>query len=199
MLTVNQVATSTNLQNKMIELYMNRLPVMRKEDHTYLLVSFLASCFPCGGSEERQVEPDRLIEVLGGCIKAGQSRRRQAFLRRRCRALVVSRRVGEASGDNGDKTCGPTEGADERCCRDADGSQHREETPSATIFWSRTAVHSHLGYERSRDTEFVDVEASARVVAGIAAESPRVHARVSQIQSCGSMHLDGRLACFPPR
>src|SRR6516164_1709906 len=54
MVTVNQIATSTNLQNKMIELYMNRLPVMRKEDHTYLLVSFLASCFPCGGSEERQ-------------------------------------------------------------------------------------------------------------------------------------------------
>ena len=40
MVTVNQVATSTNLQNKMIELYMNRLPVMRKEDHTYLLVIF---------------------------------------------------------------------------------------------------------------------------------------------------------------
>jgi hypothetical protein len=31
----------------MIELYMNRLPVMRKEDHTYLLVIFLASRFPC--------------------------------------------------------------------------------------------------------------------------------------------------------
>jgi hypothetical protein len=94
-----------------------------------------------------------------------------------------------ASGDNGDKTCGPT--ADERCCRSADGSEHREGTPSATTFWSRTAVHSHLGYERSRDREFVDVEASAT-------ESPRVHARVSQIRSCGSMRLDGHLACFAP-
>jgi hypothetical protein len=89
----------------------------------------LSSPFHVGGAEERQVERGCFIDVLGRCIKASQSRRRQARW-----FIPCLYRLSGSVGDWGDKNMVPT-----------------------TTPWSRAAVNRHLDRERSWEREFPQV------------------------------------------